>query len=108
MRLKSSLKPSWSSSQDAKRQSLQAAQRVVETAFGFPGQLDTTYLPRQRLKHDFALESRQQLAHAHVDSRAEANVAQDLAFDVIFVRQVPMSRVPIGGPEKQKNLPSLL
>src|SRR4051812_44909454 len=68
---------------DPHRQAFQAAQRVVVAALDLACDLDRRGLSRQRRQHDLAFEARDQLADAHVDSGAVADVTGGAAGDVV-------------------------
>jgi hypothetical protein len=85
---------------EAQRQAFQAAQSIVETAFWLAGELNPPHVLRQRLQHDFSLQSGQKLADADVNTGTESDMTQDFAFDIVFVRILPLTRIPIGGPEE--------
>ena len=81
---------------DPKWKMFEAPQRVVKAPRRLARKLDSAGLPGKRLQDDFPLESGQELPDAHVDSRTEADVANDLPLDVVFVRRVPLAWVAIG------------
>jgi hypothetical protein len=58
----------------ADRQMLEAAQRIVEPAYRRPCQFQFAGALRQGLQEDIAFETRKQLTHTNMYTRAESNV----------------------------------
>src|SRR5438128_1871037 len=92
---------------DRDGQAFETAQRVVVAALHFSSDLDRSDLARQRRQHDFALEARDQLANAHMDAGAEADMARRAAGDVVAVRVFPAARIAVGGAEKHQDFLAL-
>ena len=61
-------------------------------------------LARERGQHHLAFQARKQLADAHVDARAVADMPGGAARDVISVGVLPAARIAVGGAEEHQHL----
>src|SRR6185436_6936450 len=85
-------------------ETFEAAQRVVVAALHRAGDLDGSNLARDRRQHHLAFDARQQLADAHVDARAESDMAGGAAGDVVAIRVFPAPRITVGRAEEHQHL----
>src|SRR6202008_5062405 len=95
---------SFSSLLDGDGQAVEPPQRVVVAALHWTADLDAHALARERREHDLALEPRHQLADAHVNAGAEADMARCLATDIVAIRLLPAPRIAGGGAQEHKHL----
>src|SRR6185437_1757616 len=85
----------------------QPAQRVIVAALHRSGDFDGPDLARQRRQHGLALEAGDQLADAHVNAGAVADVAAGPPRDVVAVWVFPAARIAVGRAEEHQNLLAL-
>src|SRR5688500_14171011 len=92
---------------DGDRQTFQPAQRIVVATLHRSGDLDAADLARQRRQHGFAFEAGDELADAHVDAGAIADMTTGPPRDVVAVGLVPAARVTVGRAEEHQDLLAL-
>jgi hypothetical protein len=86
------------------RQALQSAQRIVERPLDFAVDADRSDLAGEGGEHRLALDASEQLADAHMDAGAVADMAGRAPFDHVGVGPLPFARIAIGGAEQHQHL----
>src|SRR5579883_1681481 len=89
---------------DTKRQTVKAAQRIVQPPPRFGAQFKRRDTLQKCTQYRLRLESRHGLTDAAVNAGAEGHVSGRAAADVESVGPVPPARIAVGGSKKQQHL----
>src|SRR5262245_1741498 len=92
---------------DRDGQTFETAQRVVVAALHRASDFDRLHLARQRRHHNLTFEAGDELAYAHVNARAIADMTGGAAGDVVTVGVLPAARIAVGSAEEHQYLPAL-